>query len=482
MSLKFKKPIIAGAAAVTAALLIFGGTAAFATEAPTEDIVSSGIIDAPSEQGTNPASGDATTEQPVAQESAPIATKPPAVAAEPVEPATTVAPTPSETVTTDDTQSTPSEEQTVVVEAEAVVQEALTTAPVTDEKCVTLNKKTTSHTFSEITGQLSITVSGKVGTLVCNPGFVVITPFAYLKANSLWPQEAIGQDNPTRIYVDKVGSYSATPPFIKDCRQYDVGISFESWEKATPPKVLYGPGNPYEADMLHQHSTGPTTYHASSTYGCAGKPEVPGPKVTTSEWTVFKFVCGDTVAKSWQTVTTTYFTVVFVDGKFKLVEDTAKSTVVTNEKTRALTPEEIESCKPAVPEPTVVNGEWEAGKPDCVNEKVTVTRTVSKTTTTPVLVSGSTWTKQVETTVATETREESLSDAQLEACNPVVVPVDNHPASPPAAHVTHPQPSNLASTGADIAATLWGMFALFFAAAVAFIIDRLRRRKVVADQ
>ena len=535
----------------------FGGAAASATELPPGDPTSLEATAPTPEQETLPASGDTTAQQPVVvQESAPAPVAQPVVAA-PVQPeaATVVAPAPSVPVPAEDTQPAPPQAQVVTVEDETATPEARTTGHPPVEKCVTLNKKTMSHTFNETTGTTGINVSGKVGTPVCNPAFVVIAPFAYLVAGSMWPQEDVGRDNQTRIYVDKVGSYSATPLFIKNCRQYDAYISFKSWEDATPPKVLITGGNPYEPDFVHQYSTGPTTYHASSAHGCAGKPEVPGPKVTTSEWTETAFVCGDTVVNSSRTVTTTYFKVVFVDGKFKLVEDTAKSTVVTEHDsrplkdteiesckpaipepkvvksdtteeafkcldtsvatkytetttpfkavlvsgstwelvedtanattvtvngTRPLTPEEVESCKPVVPEPTVVTGEWEAGAPDCVNEKVIVTRTVSTTTSTPVFVSGSTWTVFKETTIATETREESLSDAQLEACKPVVVPPTvNHPAPPqPVAHAAAPAPKPpvLASTGAEIGGTL-SLAALLLALGTAFVVSKFIRRR-----
>jgi len=480
VSLNLKKSFVAAMAGFALAVpaIFVGGTAASAEDLPAADTTSQGVIAPAADTAAAPSAADATTDNAVVQESAPAPAKP--IVAGPAQPeaATVVAPPASVPPAPENTQPSPPQEEVVVVGDKVAPPAPQTTGPVTDVKCVTLDKKSMSHTFNEATGATDITVSGKPGTPACKPAFVIISAFVMTKPNSVWPQEKVGE---ARIYVDKVGSFSGKPPYIKDCRQYDVGISFVSWEKATPSAVLTEPGKPYEPEFLHQYSNGPTTYHTSSAAGCAGKPEAPEPKTTTSAWIEGKFVCGDTLVNLTRTITTTYYKVVFVDGKFQIVEDTAKNTVVTENSTRPLKDTEIESCKPVVPNPEVVTSEWVSGAPDCVTDKVTQTRTVTTTTTTPVLVSGSTWTKHVETTTKTETQQIALDDTQLKACHPVIVPVGNHPGTPPAAHAVTPKPPVLASTGAEIGGTV-ALAALLFGLGGAFVVSEFRRRRKATNE
>jgi len=477
---KHLKPAAASFVTLIMALImsVVGIQTANAEEVPTGETASSEVV-VTTEEAQAPVVADETpVELPAVTESAPAPEQPAEVA--PAQPADAesakVAPVPAE-----DTQPSPPEEQVVVDNSEADAPEALTSKPHEPvEKCVTLSKKNTTHTFNEATGATTVVVSGKAGTPVCNPLYIVIVPFAYLVANSVWPQEDVGRDNPTRIYVDKVGSYSATPLLIKDCRQYDSYASFKSWEDATPPSILKGAGNPYEPDFLHQYSTGPTTYHATSAHGCAGKPEVPGPKVTTTGVTEEKFVCGDALVNRSETITTTYFKVVFVNGKFEIVIDESKTTVVTVPSTRALTPEEIESCKPVVPETKVV--EKIVSTEECVPGKATVTQTftVSRTAYTAVLVSGSTWDIFSDTTIKTDTREIALTQSQLEACNPVIVPPTVIPAGTPPAPLkaapAPPKPPVLASTGAETGGPLT-IAALLLLVGTAFSVNHAMRRR-----
>lgn len=281
-------------------------------------------------------------------------------------------------------------------------------------KCVTINKQNQVHTYDTATGAVTLVVSGgEVGVAVCNPLFINLVAYAYTSANSPLPQEPVDQ---VRIYVDKVGTYSGAPQAIEDCRQYDAYASHDGWDAVTPPVLLNGPDL---LDYLHQYSTGPRTYDASPTYGCEGKPEVPEPEVIQSDWTAGAFVCGDTTVTLSRTTTTTYYTVVFVDGEYKLVVDSAKGTVVTETDTRPLSPEEIESCRPDVSSPEMIVSEWVDGQYVCGDETVDQTRTVTTTYFNTVLVSGSTWKKVVDTdksTVTTEHNVRQLTKDEAYAC------------------------------------------------------------------
>jgi hypothetical protein len=403
----------------------FGGAlAASATDLPPGDPTSLEVVAPAPEQETLPASGDTTTEQPTKQESAPAPAAPIVATPDPVEAAASAVTAPSVPVPAENTQPAPPGEQ-AVVDSKTSAPEALTTTTTTPpppaEKCVTLDKSKLTHTFNEATGAVTIVAKGgKAGTPVCNPLYVNVVAYAYTAANSQWPQEPVNQ---VRIFVDKVGSFSGAPSFIKDCRQYDAYASYKGWEAVTPPPVLKGPGNPYEPEFLHQHSTGPTSHHASSAYGCAGKPEVPGPQVITSDKVEGKFVCGDEFVTSTYTITTTFYKVVFVDGKYKLVVDTDKSTVVTKSETRPLTTEEIESCKPEIPAPFVVVTEAIDGKFVCGDEFVNQTGSVTTTPYKAVLVSGSTWEIVLDTdnvTVKPFTSTRSLTAEEIESCKPEI--------------------------------------------------------------
>jgi len=393
-------------------------------------------------------------------------------------------------------------------EEEVVVNKTTTTPPVETPPAPPIQTTTTpptpeqptlptcidqvnwSYTYDTATGSGTITAASDQkaqSTALCDPLATRSAAWSYdlpASGNPSYPQTLRGFKDVT---VDTLGTFNFAPPQLASCRQYD---TYAEWQSnggpgGLPlPGKLYGTGNeepPFLSDKLGGKGNGPT-YHSTTSDGCnqPEPPAVPNPKVDKSEWKDGKFVCGDLTVTQTREVTTTPYKVTLKDGKWIVVEDTENIKTVTETQTRALTTEEIESCKPAVPEPKVVTSEWVSGEWVCGDTTVEQTRTVSTTTSTPVFVSGSTWTVSTETVVKTETQEVALSESQLETCEAVVVPPTTPPTKPVAHKPSAPTGDNLAYTGTESTpAVFLGGSLLLLGAMLAAI--NLRRRKATNE-
>ncbi len=290
---------------------------------------------------------------------------------------------------------------------------------------------TWSYTFDGV-GSGTITVKSKgaeQGDKLCDALAVRATTFKYdlpASGNPSWPQTLVGYND---LLVDTIGTFSYTAPALEVCRQHDIYAEFVKhggFDALDVPEQLNGPNNPYEPKFLHQtlSNKGPNpTYSTTTSDGCNTPPTPPEPKVEFSNWQDQEWVCGDTEVTQTRTKTTTPYKVVLQNGKWVTVEDTANITVVAEYQTRTLTEEEIESCKPTIPEPKVTYTQWSDEEWVCGDESVTQTRTKTTTPWVPVLVSGSTWELRPDTTnavVKTETQTRALTEDEIESCEPSV--------------------------------------------------------------
>ncbi|MDB5181109.1 MAG: hypothetical protein JWO54_872 [Candidatus Saccharibacteria bacterium] len=529
VSLKFKHPIAKVTVALAGFSLVLGGSAAaaIAAETPTEDVVSTGTIESSSKQETLPGSSDATTEQPVAQESAPIATKPPVVVADP-EPAAAAAPAPSATVTTEVTQSTPSEEAAVVTEEAKVITVDELTTQTYPQKCV--RDFNYSYGFDDSSLLTTITFSAvntKVGDKVCDGLAVRAAMRPMTGVGTVFPQgKAVYND----LLVDSIGTFTVSVPnWNNKCAQADIHAQWVSkggFKELVMSDVLIEAQNPKEPPFLHDilKGKGPyPTWKVTSATGC----NVPVPETVTGTisfetltctlgskngvvasaapggiWSIsdnkghskdlavigagytgglpsgfpygtgYTFTLRDGDSKDLYTVTPS------VSGVWTPVEKPANCDVIDAAATVTTSaPSCTEISKPSF---EIYYAKWDEEADLTVGDHArSATALPGHRFHSQSSPEGST------TTTVFYTIEAALGNQSTDVNAPCYV-APQETTTPPKAetvsNVKHPQPSNLASTGADIAATLWGMFALFFAAAVAFIIDRLRRRKVVADQ
>ena len=288
---------------------------------------------------------------------------------------------------------------------------------------------TWSYTFDGV-GSGTVTVKAKgaeQGDKLCDALAVRATTFKYdlpASGNPSWPQTLVGYND---LLVDTIGTFSYAAPALNECRQHDIYAEFVKkggFDALKVPEKLNGPNNPYEPKFLHQtlSNKGPNpTYSTTTSAGCNTPPTPPEPKVEFSSWQDSEWVCGDTGVTQTRTKTTTPYKVVLQNGKWVTVEDTANIKVVTEHQTRALTEEEIESCKPDIPEPKVTYTQWDDQKWVCGDETITQTRTMTTTPWIPVLVSGSTWELQPDTAhavVKTETQTRALTDEEVASCKP----------------------------------------------------------------
>ena len=205
------------------------------------------------------------------------------------------------------------------------------------------------------------------------------------------------------------------------------------------------------------------------------KPEIPEPKVTYTEWQDEAWVCGDTETTQNRTKTTTPYQVVLVSGStWKVVEDTENVTTTVETQTRALTEEEVESCKPETPEPKVTYTEWQDEEWVCGDTEVTQMRTKTTTPYKVVLVEGSTW-QVIEDTVniktVTENQTRPLTKEEIESCE---VPPTTPPTTPPG--VKTPPPSahtgDLLSGSSPLGSLALGFGVVSLIAVAAFLARR----------
>ncbi len=296
-----------------------------------------------------------------------------------------------------------------------------------------VQKVTWSYTFDGV-GSGTITASAKdakQGAKLCDALAVRATTYEYdrpASGNPSWPQTLVGYND---LLVDSIGTFSYAAPALDVCRQHDIYAEFVSkggFDKLAVPAKLLGPNNPYEPQFLHQALSGKgpnPTYSSTSSSGCNTPPSTPEPKVEYTTWVDSEWVCGDSEVTQTRTKTTTPYKVIVQDGKYVTVVDTANIKVVTETQARALTEEEIESCKPEIPEPKVTHTEWQDKAWVCGDTETTQTRTTTVTPYKVVLVEGSTWqviedTEHITTTVETRTRAltHGGGDRELQARDP----------------------------------------------------------------
>ncbi|MGH7218505.1 MAG: hypothetical protein ACREGE_03645 [Candidatus Microsaccharimonas sp.] len=290
---------------------------------------------------------------------------------------------------------------------------------------------TWSYTFDGV-GSGTITVKSKgaeQGDTLCDALAVRATTFKYdlpASGNPSWPQTLVGYND---LLVDTIGTFSYAAPALDVCRQHDIYAEFVKkggFDALGVPEKLNGPNNPYEPKFLHQtlSNKGPNpTYSTTTSDGCNTPPAPPEPKVKFSNWQDSDWVCGDTEVTQTRTKTTTPYKMVLQNGKWVSVEDTANIKVESETQTRALTEQEIESCKPTIPEPKVTYTQWTDEEWICGDETVTQTRTKTTTPWVPVLVSGSTWELRPDTAnavVTTETQTRALTEQEIESCKPTI--------------------------------------------------------------
>lgn len=335
-----------------------------------------------------------------------------------------------------------------------------------------VQKVTWSYTFDGV-GSGTITASAKdakQGAKLCDALAVRATTYEYdrpASGNPSWPQTLVGYND---LLVDSIGTFSYGAPALDTCRQHDIYAEFVSkggFDKLAVPAKLNGPNNPYEPQFLHQALSGKgpnPTYSSTSSSGCNTPPSTPEPKVEYTTWVDSEWVCGDSEVTQTRTKTTTPYKVIVQDGKYVTVVDTANIKVVTETQSRALTEEEIESCKPEIPEPKVTYTEWVDGEWVCGDSEVTQTRTKTTTPYKVVLVKGSTWevvedTENVTTTVETRTR--ALTEEEIESCEvPPTTPPSPTPTPTPSATPTPTATptatiTKLPNTGSDSAGLVW---------------------------
>ena len=218
------------------------------------------------------------------------------------------------------------------------------------------------------------------------------------------------------------------------------------------------------------------------------KPEIPEPKVTYTEWADEEWVCGDENVTQNRTKTTTPYKAVYVDGAWKIVEDTENAVTVTETQTRPLTEEEIESCKPEIPEPKVEYTEWVDGEWVCGDTEVTQERAKTTTPYKAILVSGSTWEIVEDTeniTALLEDQTRPLTDEELATCPvteppteepPVTTPPDTKPPAPvvPTTNTVRPGATGDIAAGntAALSFTLMGLLAAAVAATTVIMVRR----------
>jgi len=541
VSLNLKNPIFGFATSIgIVASLMIGAAPASADEAPVVAAPSSEVVAA----AEAPAAEAVKIEAP-APAAAPVVEAPKAEPAKVVEEATPAAPPAAK-----ETSPAPAVEPVVVApspsastapvapttESSPAPAVETTTEPVTPpttdtpapaEECVPADKVSWSYTYAKATGSGTITASSAdkaQGTPLCDPLTIRSATWKYVlpaSGNPSYPQKLIGF-NDTLIGV--VGTVGYGSPLEASCRQYDSYAQFQSKEGpgGLPlPAVLNGPGNPYEPPFLHQTLAGKgpnPTYSSTSSDGCNTPPVVTPPvtppvvtppvtpptepptgvqeKVVVTLTDNEKFECGDTKVNQTQTTTTTPYTLEWIDGQLMPVEDLKNVTVVTTQTTRDLTPEEIESCKPATPEPTIVKSEWINGMWVCGDTTVTQTRIVTTTIFTPKLVNGSTWELvQSPPVISPETRTVPLTKEQLEVCvaiivpptptTPVIVTTPNHPVAPVVVATNkHPKAvasantdnDSLAYTGSDSSTGLYmGLGAMVLGLGLAWVARRRRK-------
>lgn len=335
-----------------------------------------------------------------------------------------------------------------------------------------VQKVTWSYTFDGV-GSGTITASAKdakQGAKLCDALAVRATTYEYdrpASGNPSWPQTLVGYND---LLVDSIGTFSYGAPALDVCRQHDIYAEFVSkggFDKLAVPAKLNGPNNPYEPQFLHQALSGKgpnPTYSSTSSSGCNTPPSTPEPKVEYTTWVDSEWVCGDSEVTQTRTKTTTPYKVIVQDGKYVTVVDTANIKVVTETQARALTEEEIESCKPEIPEPKVTYTEWVDGEWVCGDTEVTQSRTKITTPYKVVLVKGSTWeviedTENVTTTVETRTR--ALTEDEIESCKvPPTTPPSPTPTPTPSATPTPTATptatiTKLPNTGSDSAGLVW---------------------------
>ncbi len=425
MFLKLKGKVLGGigAAAVATVLFALGPVnAAMADDAPVAQPAAADTTatPAPTDPAAAPAAAEPAqspaTDEPQAPAS-PEATAPSAPAAPTPEPAASPAVTTPVAAAPAPVASTPAPQAAKAAPAvtnNVAVQQTTNTDP-PKPTCV---KTTRTHTINWSTGTLVLTLKGgkndKVGDTACNPLQTSGVVYSFIDPNSQWDQVPV---EAVFVRADKIGVYTIKVTPI-ECGQIDFYASEKDDPSAVaPPPVLKGHNDPYEPDFVHQYSSGPTSYRVSSTYGCPGRPPVPPTDVKKVD--VPQFVCGDTVVTITTTITKTPYKVVFVDGGWKIVPDTDNVTVDTTTSTKPLTDQEIQSCKPDVPPPTVVQSPWENGEWVCGDTTVTQHATITTTPYKAVLVEGSTWKIVPDTdniTVVPTTQVIPLTKDQIGTC------------------------------------------------------------------
>ena len=144
-----------------------------------------------------------------------------------------------------------------------------------------------------------------------------------------------------------------------------------------------------------------------------GTPTAPQPddEITRTEWVDGTWECGDTTVEQTRTVTTTPY--VLVDNAWQL--DEANAVTTTETRTRALTADELATCIPDQPAPTITHTDWVDGVWECGDTTVEQTRTV---TTTPYVIVDNTWQlDEANATVSAETRTRALSADEQFSCD-----------------------------------------------------------------
>ena len=294
MSQISKKPFLTVMAALAVIIPVaFGGSAAFASDIPSDELVSSGTIEPSAEPQTAPAAGETTTEQAAPQESAPAPAEPIVATAEP-EPVATQQSAPAVPVVVEDTQPAPPEELVVVVDGpESTVNLESKTHPTTPPTPECVNDKGGSWTINWATGLGSVTLVGdhkaKPGDKVCDPIALRPTNWEFLDVSSLWEQ---GNAQTNDTVADTIGTTTfQIPGWPSDCSQGDVyaaRFSNGGFDALVLPEILKGAGNPFEPTFLHDVLKGSgNAYFATSAEGC----NVPIPEKVTGTATFEVLSC-----------------------------------------------------------------------------------------------------------------------------------------------------------------------------------------------
>lgn len=166
-------------------------------------------------------------------------------------------------------------------------------APETPPTCV--QNPTWSYTFDGV-GSGTVTASAKKakqGDTLCDPLAVRAATYSYdppASGNPSWPQTPVGAND---VLVDTIGTFSYAAPALDTCRQHDAYAEFVSkggFEALAIPEKLFGPGNPFEPQFLHQALAGKgpnPTWSTTTSEGC----NLPDPEVVTGAGTFSTLTC-----------------------------------------------------------------------------------------------------------------------------------------------------------------------------------------------